>query len=192
MKPEKTYQIILMTITGMLGSVLIGFILYNTSIFNVHRSSFQFVACGFYGSLFFSLLEYESGKVQLGACIAMLFLNLVLFTGKSLSAPYIVRDFFNLGGLFLLLKLYFLFIKRYPDVRYYLRSLALACIYGLMDVLIVSLVYLINEKVYSPPLYVIYMVGRYGIYIGLGIGLGLDFYYQNRVRLSTLLKIKPI
>lgn len=178
-----------MTICGLLGSILIGLIFYNTSIFNIHRANFQFVACGIYGSLFFSLLEYESGKIQLGAIAAILFINLVLFTGRSLSAVYIIRDVFYLGGLFLSLKLYFQFIKRYPYVKFYLRSLALACIYGLMDVLMGSLTFIINYKVSLPPLNFIYMLGRYGIFIGLGIGLGLDLYYQNRVRLFALLKI---
>ena len=190
MKAEKTYQIILMTILGMLGSILIGFIFYRFSIFNIYMTHFQFIACGFYGSLFFGLLDYESGKTQLGSMIAMIFFNLVIFTGKSLSAAYIIRDFFYLGGLFLSLKLYHQFIKRNPNIKYYIRSLALSFIYGLIAVACGSIIYILNEKISFPPINFIYMLGRYGIFIGLGIGLGLDYYYQNRIRLFTLLKIK--
>ena len=120
----------------------------------------------------------------------MLILNLVLFTGKPLPTAYVIRDVFYLGGLFLSIRLYYQFIKRYPQTKFYLRTFALALIYGLLNGLTGILVYIINANSIFPPIDFIYMIARYGILIGLGIGLGIDFYLQNKKQIFSLLKIK--
>ena len=190
MKSEKIYQIILMTFLGMLGSVLIGFIFFNTSIFIPTRTNFQFTISGFYGALFFSLLEYKSIREQTFGMVIMLLINLILFTGKFFSIAYLIRDVFYLGGLFLSLKLYHQFIKRNPQLKYYLRSFALALFYGLINTVCISIVFIINAKVGFPLLDFIYARARDGILIGFGIGLGIDFYLQNKNQILNLLKIK--
>ena len=190
MKSEKIYQIILMTFLGMLGSVLIGFIFFNTSIFIPTRTNFQFVMSGFYGALFLSLLEYKSIREQTFGMVIMLLINLILFTGKFLSMAYLIRDVFYLGGLFLSLILYHQFIKRKPQLKYYLRSFALALFYGLINTVCISIVFIINAKVGFPLLDFIYARARDGILIGFGIGLGIDFYLQNKNQILNLLKIK--
>jgi hypothetical protein len=190
MKSEKIYQIILMTFFGMLGSVLIGFIFFNTSIFIPTRTNFQFVAAGFIGALFFSLLEYESLREQIFGMLFILILNLIIFTGKAISISYLVRDVFYLGGLFLSIKLYYQFIKKNPKIKYYLRNLALAFIYGLLNIVCGSIILFINSDWNFPTTSFIYFLAKYGVLIGFGIGLGIDFYYQNKKYLNSLLKIK--
>ena len=189
MKSEKVYQIILMTFFGMFGSVLIGFIFFNTSIFIPTRTNFQFVMSGFYGALFLSLLEYKSIREQTFGMVIMLLINLILFTGKFLSMAYLIRDVFYLGGLFLSLILYHQFIKRKPQLKYYLRSFALALFYGLINTVCISIVFIINAKAGFPSLDFIYARARDGILIGFGIGLGIDFYLQNQRQIFGLLKI---
>ena len=179
MKSKEILQIILITFFGMLGCVLIGFIFYNSSIFITTRTDFQFVAAGFYGALFFSFLEYRPVREQIFVMIIILIMNLIIFTGKSLSTAYVIRDILYLGGLFLSIKLYHQFIKKNPKVKYYLRSFALALIYGLLNVASVTIIYIINANANIPPVSFIYAIARYGILIGLGIGLGIDFYLQN-------------
>jgi hypothetical protein len=179
-----------MTFFGMFGSTLIGFIFFNTSIFITTRTNFQFIAAGFYGSLFFSLLEYESVREQIFGMVIMLLINLILFTGKFFSIAYLIRDVFYLGGLFLSLELYYQFIKRNPQLKYYLRCFALALFYGLINSVLISIVFLINAKAGFPPLDFIYARARDGNLIGIGIGLGIDFYWQNINQILSLLKIK--
>jgi len=179
-----------MTFFGMLGSVLIGFIFFNTSIFIPTRINFQFLAAGFYGALFFSLLEYKSIRAQIFGMVIMLLINLILFTGKFLSMAYLIRDVFYLGGLFLSLKLYYQFIKRNPQRKYYLRCFALALFFGLINTMCISIVFIINAKIGFPPLDFIYARARDGILIGFGIGLAIDFYLQNKNQILSLLKIK--
>jgi len=192
MKHGKTDQIFLMTVGGLLGSILIGFIFFNTSIFSPTQSNFQFVASGFMGALFFGLLEYKSLKEQIGGIILILFLNLIIFTGKSISLTYVIRDVFFMGSLFLSIKIYYQFIKKNPQIKFYLRCFALALIYGLLNAVFGTIVFIVNTKAGFPPMEFIYIMARYGILIGLGIGLGTDFYFQNKKQLSGWLGIKTV
>ena len=190
MKSDKIYQILFMTFFGMFGSILIGFIFFNTSIFISTNSNFQFVMTGLYGSLFFSLLEYKNIREQLFAIIIILALQLIIFTGKYLSMEYIIRDIFYLGSIFLSIKLYHQFIKRNTRIKLYLRSFVLVLFLGFTYTIFIIIVFLINADAGFPPLDFIYARARDGILIGLGIGLGLDFYLQNEKHLFNLLKIK--
>lgn len=190
MKHSKMDQIFLMTLGGMLGSILIGFIFFNTSIFSPTQSNFQFVTYGFIGALFFGLLEYKSLKEQILGIILILFLNLVIFSGRSLSIAYLIRDVLFIGSLILSVKLYYQFIKKNPQIKLYLRSFALALIYGLINAVCGIIVYLVNAKAGFPPMDFIYLMARYGILIGFGIGLGTDFYFQNKKQLTGWMGIK--
>ncbi len=192
MKSE-TYQIILMPFFGLFGSILIGLAFYSTSIFHSDRIGFLFITAGFYGALFFSLLEYKNLKAQVFGMIIIFFLNLIVFEGKSISFSYIIRDLFFLGGLFLSVKLYHLFTRRNKKLKFYLRSLALALIFGLLNILSGTIIFIINSgRIFPPPLRFIYLLSRYGVLIGFGIGLGLDIYLQNYKRLFNILKIKGV
>ncbi len=73
----------LITFLGKLGNILVGFIMFNSSIFISHRTIFQFVMSGFYGALFFSLLKFQSSRNQFFGIIIIL--NLNNFTGRHLS-----------------------------------------------------------------------------------------------------------
>ncbi len=190
MKSDKIYQILLMTFFGMFGSILVGFIFFNDTIFHTTNSNFQFVADGLYGALFFSLLEYTSIREQIYGMIFMFFLQRIIFIGIYLSMAYVIRDLLYLGSLFLSIKLYYQFIIRNPKIKYYLRSFALVLFFGLMNILFISIVYIINAKAGLPPLGFIYFVARSAILIGFGLGIGIDFFLQNKRKLSMLLKIK--
>lgn len=192
MKPGKIYQIILMTFFGTLGSILFGFIFLNTSIFITTRPGFQFVAGGFIGALFFSLLEYKSLRMQIFGMIIILILHLIIFTGKYFSFAYIIRDVLYLGGLFLSIKIYYQFIKNNPKVFFYLRSFVLALIYGLLNMVFGCLIYFINTKWNLPTLDFVYMVLKFGTLIGFGIGIGTDFYFQNNKYLINPSRTKTV
>jgi hypothetical protein len=190
MKSDKIYQILFMTFFGMFGSILIGFIFLNTSIFIFTSSNSQLVTVGLYGSLFFSLLEYKNIKEQIFGMVIILISQLVIFTGKSLSISFIIRDVIYLGSIFISIKLYHQFIKRNKKIKLYLRSFALVLFLGLTYTISIIIVFLINANSGFPPFGLIFSIARIGILIGLGIGLGLDFYLQNEKHLFNLLKIK--
>lgn len=62
--------------------------------------------------------------------------------------------------------------------------------YGITNFICGFLAFIINTKGNFPPVGYLFMVARFGVLIGAGIGLGIDFYLQNKNRLFDLLKIK--
>ena len=190
MKSNKLYSIILMTFFGMTGSILIGVIFFKQSIFFPSRPTFQFIGYGLYGALLFSLLEYRSVRDQIYGTVMIFFVNLIIFTGKSISFAYIIRDFFLLGGLFLSIILYYQFLKNYSQSRFYLRSLILVLFYGILNVLFSSIVFIVNSKTGFPPFSHIYFHAKFGMLIGFGIAVGIDFYLQNKESILKLIGSK--
>lgn len=191
MKRNKFISIILMTVFGLLGSIIIGYIFRGSAIFNPHNTSFQFVMSGLYGALFFSLLEYEALKVQVFAMLFIFLFQIVIFSGRFISMSNILRDFLFLGGLFLSLKLYHDFIKRNPRLKYYLRCFALVLFYGIINLIVICIILLINGGQEFPPMNFLYSMSGFGILIGLGIGLGLDVYLHFEKQIKRILNINP-
>lgn len=190
MKSENIYQIIFTTLFGLLGSVIIGLIFFGYSIFTTSNPNFQFVAFGFCGALFFGLFEFGSLKEQIFSFIIILVLQLVVFTGKLISLTFFIRDLLSLGSLFLSILFYHKFIKRNPQIKIYLRCFALVLIYALLNSLFGILLFIFSTNGRFPEASILYFISRIAILIGLGVGLGIDFYFQNKTLLFNLLKIK--
>ncbi|HMU43826.1 MAG TPA: hypothetical protein PKA80_11035, partial [Ignavibacteriaceae bacterium] len=124
--------------------------------------------------------------------IVILVLQLLIFSGRYINFDLVIRDLFFLGSLFTSILLYQKFIKRYTLLKLYIRSLALVVIYTLLNILFGVLVFIINTGSIYPDPRLIYLFARNAILIGLGIGLGVDFYIQNKVFLYNLLRINSV
>ncbi|MFO7447051.1 MAG: hypothetical protein R6W90_11830 [Ignavibacteriaceae bacterium] len=179
MKSE-TRHIILITFFGLLGSIIIGLIFFQETVFNVKMTNFQFVSLGLSGALFFAMLEYKSLKEQAFTVIIILILHLLLFTGREISVTFIIRDIFYLTALFTSIKLYHIFIKTYIKINFYVRSLALVTIYALLNTALGVILFLIVAEQGFPPFGFIQLLASRAILVGLGLGIGIDFYLQNK------------
>ena len=160
-KSYKIYQIILMTFFGMLGSLLIGFIFLG--------EYFNPLIFGLFGSLFFSILENKNKREQF---LVITIIMVLYFTILNLSWAYNQ------------------FINRNDKIKFYNRSFALALFFGLINSVFSIIVLIIDTNLKITPLYFIYYSARDGILIGLGIGLGIDFYLQNKKQIFNLLELK--
>ena len=192
MNNRTNYRIILMTFFGLLGSTIIGFIFFQSSIFLPRLTNFQFIAFGLSGALFYSFFEYKSTKDQLLVFILVIILNLIIFSGRFLSLKLFLRDLLFFISLFISIYLYHLFLKKNPKLKFYIRSLALVSIYGLMDAVFSIFIYMIIRSGNFPPPNYIYFIARYGILIGFGLGIGIDFYLQNENSILKILKLKSV
>lgn len=189
MKIKKLAKIFLLVLSGSIGSILIGMISFGFFIFTPSTPSFQFVSFGFYGALFFSLFEYKFLKEQIFVFIVILVLQLVIFSGRYINFSLIIRDLFFLGSLFTSIFLYQKLIKSFVHLKLYIRSLALVVIYASLNILFGILVFILNTNNISLEPRLIYSFARNAILIGLGIGLGIDFYIQNKTILFNVLRI---
>jgi hypothetical protein len=189
MKSSQISDVILLTLFGFAGSILVGFIFYNNQIFMPTNSVFQFVVYGFFGSLFFSLLKYRTRRDQIFGIVIMFLFNFVII-GKSFSLAWVIRDVLYIGSLFIAIRIYFRFISRNYKLPYYLRSFALALFYSLITILFGIIVFLLNAKFEFPPINFLFAIGKTAMLIGVGIGIGLDFYLQNNSHIEKFLGIK--
>ncbi|MBU0473702.1 MAG: hypothetical protein KKF62_06020 [Bacteroidetes bacterium] len=189
MKSTIVFQMILLTMFGFVGSVLVGFIFYNSLVFAPNLITFQFVTVGISGALFFSLLKYKSTKEQLIGITIIFLLDFVLIIGKPFSISLIIRDILYLSSMFLAIKLYYKFIQRNSTIKYYLRTFALVFIYCLLTVVFGTVVYLINAKFEFPLIDFLLAITKISILVGFGIGIGIDFYLQNENYIMKYLKL---
>ena len=171
----------------MLGSLIIGFIFFNTSIFIYSSPNIQFLIAGFIGALFFGLLEYGNIRDQIYGMILLLILHLIIFTGRSLSIIMITRDIFYLVGLFLsnqnLLSVH---KKKSKDKILYKKFSISIILWSAKYNGELIVLFLIYTRAEFPSLNFIYSLARNGILIGLGLGLGIDIYLSNQKHLLSI------
>ncbi len=189
MKTDKYYCIILMTFFGMVGSILLGFIFYRESIFEFSKTNFQFISIGFIGAFLFSILEYRSLRDEIYVSIIILILSLAISFEKTPFIAYVIRNILYLGSLVLSINLYHQFIIRNSKIKYYLRSFIFVSIYTVLYVSSGIIIYLFNAKDGFPSQDFLYSLVVSAVLIGLGIGLGIDFFLQNRKQILNLLRI---
>ncbi|MBK8944078.1 MAG: hypothetical protein IPM32_02300 [Ignavibacteriae bacterium] len=190
MKTEIIFKIIVLTLLGTLGSILVGFLFVGNLIFVSSHSAFQFITMGFAGSLFFSLLEFTSKKEQLFGIAIIIILDITFILGKYISFSSIIRDLFYLLSLLLSIKLYQQFIRQNSKLTLYLRSFALAIFYAINNIIAAIIVYTINAKLEFPPIDFLIAMGKIGLLVGFGIGIGYDYFKQIINYLIKMLKLK--
>lgn len=183
------WRFILLILFSTIGSVILGYFLVSKSVFEFSSPDFQFISNGVLCGLFFGVMELKSLRTEALALIGTILLNLVIFTGPYIAVPFILRDIFYLGSVFLSIKTYYFFISKYPSSMLFIRSFALSFIYGIFNVVIISLLFLINKKGATPTGELIYFVGRWACLIGLGSGLGIDLFLRfQKVLLKPFIK----
>ncbi len=188
---SKILSTVLITLFGLLGSIVIGFVFFGSNIFVPKNYAFQFVTNGFFGSFFFSLLIYHTKREQVFGIVFLFLLDFTLLLGKAVSLiPYLIRDILYLSALLLSIFLYSKYLKKNPQLKFYLRSFSLVLIYGALNTIFGAMVYLINAEFIFPPFNFLLLLIEIGVLIGLGIGLGCDLYLQNKERILELLNLK--
>ena len=190
MKFYEFLKVLLLTLFGLAGSILVGYLFYNNQIFVPNLSLFQFVTVGISGSFFFALLKYRTPKEQLFGILLIIVLDIVLFIGKSFSTTLLIRDLLYLSSLLLSIRIYYQFIQKNSELRYYLRSLIFMLLYLVFTIIFGVLVYFINVKFELPPIGFVMLTAKTSILIGLGISIGIDFYLQNEKQIMQYAKSK--
>ena len=183
MKKEENYSVILITLFGTVGSILLGLIFYRMAIFSPASAAFQFISSGIIGALFFGLLEFKPVKVQNVGIIILLILSLIFSAGKSLNVFDSIRNIFYLVSLLASIKIYHLLIKRNPRIPLYLRCFILVVLYTVLNLTIGILLYIIIMRIGLPSLHLMYSLVVFSVLVGLGIGLGIDLFLNNKKRI---------
>ncbi len=182
-------SIIFITLFGLLGSIGFGIIFSPFPIYDPSKHSFQFITCGLMAPAFFSFYKFRTIRAQLLLFAAFVLIHTVSY-GKPFQVSWLIRDIFFISSVAISVKLYFLFLKKYSKLPFFIRSFALVFFYSLLNIIAGLLVYLINAKAGFLPIDGFFFFARYGVLIGLGVGLGIDLYFMFEQNLFKLFKIK--
>ena len=194
-KTDNLLDIIFKVISGLIGSLVIGYLFFQLRIFNFHNIFFSFVTGGIYGAVFFSLLQKFDFKKQLLILVAVVFINIIIM-GKPYYFSFMLRDFVLIIVIFLSIKAYTSFITKNKNLPLFIRAFALPVIYAVINIGGVLVLVLISELVESYNLS--YLPGLLLInaeiagLVGLGLGLGFDTWEFIKTKFLKEKLIKPV
>jgi hypothetical protein len=98
----------------------------------------------------------------------------------------VIRDLIFILSLYTSLILYSNFLKKYYYSPIFLRALALALFYGILNIFSTLILIQLYTSTDADPLFAIFLNGKYGIVIGLGLGIGIDL--ANKINFSSLIQ----
>lgn len=171
-------SIILSTLCGLTGSLIIGFVFFQNSIFNIEHPAALFLFYGFYGSVFFALQNY-GGKKELFASLIIVVVFQILLMGKSVSTSYYLRDLILISSLFVSVLAFFKVSNSYFDKSKSLlyRTIAFSVIYSFINFILGGILFVLQSARFSPDLSIMIFYAQYAFLIGFGISLGSLSYY---------------
>ena len=180
---------------GFLGSLIIGYLFFQQKIFNINNTQFMYTALGIYGAIFFSLAIKLDLKKQILILISVIFLNIIII-GKLYHLLSLIRDFVLIGIIFLSIKAYASFILKNKNIPLFLRAFGLAAIYVVFNACGILILFLLtimiegNKISYLPNLILVNseMAGL----VGLGLGLGFDFWELIKSKFLNEKLAKPV
>jgi hypothetical protein len=171
-------KIILTAFFGYLAVLLVGMLFYRLQIFNPHFHYFQFVSLGFIGAVLYPLFLYLERKESLLAAALLVVFHFIIF--KPAGAEYIIRDIIVLLSLITTIFIYSeKIIPLIKDKYKILKVFSLALLYGIINIaaliILLLIVYIFFDRLYSGFWELLLLYFRYGFMIGFGLSVGFNF-----------------
>jgi hypothetical protein len=161
---------------GFAACLLIGFLFYQTRIFNLADNRFVFASLGFTGALVFASLLYGNVKDSIIILTAALLLN--IFICKNHQVSFIIRDIAVFSSFGLSIFLYKNWFYNSSAKYKYLRAFGLGVITAILFLIAGIFLIFINVPLERISIELIFQISFYylhmGLLIGLGLGLGFD------------------
>ncbi len=158
------------------GTIIIGFIIFQSAIFQMNNNAFQFVAFGIVGGIIFSTFRFLS-RFQATAAMLLLFV-LDMALERSTTWKFILPDVLYYFGFTIAI---FFFAYYYFDKLHGViigRVLMLSSIAALSYVVITIILYLVflvtSNEFGLNLLQMIYFNLSQGFLIGFGLGAGIE------------------
>ncbi len=170
---------IIKILSGILGSIIVGYLFFHEKIFNFHNVAFAFITCGIFGAAFFSLIPKFDLKKQILLFAAVFIINIIIM-GKPYRITYMLKYCVLILTIFLSIKAYIFFLRKNKSFPLFLRAFALPVIYALINVAGIMLLFLLslmiegNNISYLPRILLIN--AELAGLVGIGLGLGFDLW----------------
>ena len=177
LNPTISREILFRSMISLLCCMMIGFMRYGVSIFNVYDHRFAIIAFGFIGSMFFFALVKLEIRHALFILFVLFFANSILLT-KSFQHKYLYGDLLSVGTLAAAIYLFYCFVYLRSRLTNIFSPLILGVLVGLTafgERIIYSLLF--RRPVWFTFDFSSILAILHGtaveFFVGLGIGVGI-------------------
>lgn len=166
---KQSLKALFLVVTGALGSLVVGMVMYGSNVFLPSSVGFSFVSFGVSGALVFALYHIRGLSDALTAASLVSAVQLIVLT---LWFPIVNAVIWSFGVNMPIVLLAFLFERKLASLRRF-RFLAVGLMYGSMFVILTLIVERINGSGLLPA-EVFQRNFLDGVLIGIGLGLGVE------------------
>ncbi len=162
-------KMILLTFTGVIGSIIVGLLVYGSAVFSPTSIGFSFVSYGLSGAFIFAFYHVRGLSETM---IAAAVVSIIQFLVVSAWINALYACIWSFGVNFSLVLLAFVFERKLAQLKQ-LKFLVVAVLYGAVFVFLTLLVAIISGVELLPP--TIFRENFVdGLLIGLGLGVGIE------------------
>jgi hypothetical protein len=166
---EQLLRLMLITVTGTAGSVVIGLLIYGKGVFDPATIGFAFVSFGFSGGFIFAFYNVRGLSDTITAAVV---LSVIQFVAASAWFPLLNAGIWSFGVNMPVVALAFVFERKLAALKQ-LKFVVVGIVYAAMFVLL-TLVVGVLTGVETLPASVFQSNFLDGLLIGIGLGLGVE------------------
>jgi hypothetical protein len=165
---HQVLQIVLLTIAGTAGAVVLGLLAYGTNVFDVSSAGFSYISFGLSTSLIFAFYHVRGLSESITAAVVT---SAVQFVLSSSAIAMLRAGLFSFGLNLPVVVLAFLFERKLMSmskVRFLVVGLTFGCMFVLLTLLVGAL-----SGTTGLPATLFQQNFIDGVLLGLGVGLGV-------------------
>ncbi len=166
---HQVLRLLVLTISGMVASVVVGLLVYGGSVFQPQSVSFAFVSFGLSGAFIFAFYHVRGLSETITAAVAVSTIQFIIGTSWF---PILNALLWSFGVNLPMVGLAFIFEKRLAHFKQ-AKFIVVGLVYGAMFVLLTLLVAVLSG-VDMLPARLFRDNFLDGLFIGLGLGIGIE------------------
>jgi len=183
-KPNYLVEIVIRALVSLMCCIVIGYIFYQSQIFNRHTGTFSIPVYGLIGSIFFYSMRVNI-KNAFAALLVLFVMDSALVTHAT-RLPYLVRDLLCIGALSAAVYIFYKYFYNKNQKERWLEPLILSALAAAFILAATLLLTIINKTLSVVSLQWIYYIAKLYFLIGLGIGIGIiltEEPYLDKIRM---------
>jgi hypothetical protein len=181
-KPKYIIEIVIRSIVSLICCLVIGYIFYQSQIFNRHASAFSFPVCGVVGSIFFYTLRINIRNAF--AVFLVLFIATSALVTHSTRLIFLLRDILYYGAFASAIFIFFQYFYGKSIKDRWMEPLILSVLVAVIILFAFFLTMSINKAFGALTLSFVFFVAKLYFLIGLGMGVGIvitEEPYRSRI-----------
>jgi len=166
---EQGIKLLLITCVGLAGSTIVGLLNYGSDVFIPANPGFMFISFGLSGAFIFAFYHVRGLSETITTAVVV---SAVQFAISTAYIPVLNAGIWSFGVNMPVVVLAFVFERKLATLKH-LKFIVVSLVYGAMFVLLTLLVALLTD-ISTLPAPVFRQNFMDGIWIGLGLGIGIE------------------